>query len=121
MNIGALLKRELRRIARLEIRPTALQLRGARRTIRKLRQLVREQQRAIAALRRQREGRPRTHDTKRRTLTLSPARRRALKLQGEYMGLVRALAPRQQARVKALRAARGYPPALRLARKLRHG
>jgi len=55
-----------------------------------------------------------------------PARRRALtakdharlKLQGEYLGLMRHLPKSHHARVKALRAKRGYPPAIKLARKL---
>jgi hypothetical protein len=54
----------------------------------------------------------------RRTLRLSPARRRALKLQGQYMGYLRSLKPREKARVKALRVAKGVRPAIALARKL---
>jgi hypothetical protein len=53
-----------------------------------------------------------------RKLTLSPARRAALKLQGQYMGHVRRLKPRQKARVKALRASKGVPAAIRLAKRL---
>ena len=56
--------------------------------------------------------------TRGRKLRLSPARRSALKLQGRYMGYLRALKPRQKARVKALRAAKGVRPAIRLAKKL---
>lgn len=56
----------------------------------------------------------------------APRRRRALtakdharlKLQGEYLGLMRHLPKSHHARVKALRAKRGYPPAIKLARKL---
>jgi len=51
-------------------------------------------------------------------LNLSPARRSALKLQGQYMGYVRRLKPRQKAEVKALKAARGFPAAIRLAKRL---
>jgi hypothetical protein len=55
-----------------------------------------------------------------------PKRRRALtakdharlKLQGEYLGLMRHLPKSHHARVKALRAKRGYPPAIKLARRL---
>jgi hypothetical protein len=55
---------------------------------------------------------------RRRTLTLSPKRRAALKLQGQYMGYLRGLRPRQQARVKALRAAKGFHVATKLAKSL---
>lgn len=53
-----------------------------------------------------------------RKLKLSPARRASLRLQGQYMGYLRSLKPRQKARVKALRAARGAGAAISLARKL---
>ncbi len=54
----------------------------------------------------------------RRKLRLSPKRRAALKLQGQYMGHLRTLKPAQKARVKALRAAKGIRPAIALARRL---
>lgn len=57
-------------------------------------------------------------DRPRRKLTLSAERRAALKLQGEYMGFLRGLKPRQQAQVKALRAAKGFGRAVALAKKL---
>ncbi len=53
-----------------------------------------------------------------RKLKLSPERRASLKLQGQYMGQLRNLKPRQKTRVKALRAARGIQPAIRLAKRL---
>jgi hypothetical protein len=53
-----------------------------------------------------------------RKLRLSPARRASLKLQGQYMGYLRTLKPRQKARVKALRAAKGVRVAISTARKL---
>ena len=53
-----------------------------------------------------------------RRLKLSPARRAALKLQGQYMGYMRGLKPRQKARVKALAAAKGVGTAVALARQL---
>lgn len=53
-----------------------------------------------------------------RKLRLSPARRGALKLQGQYMGHLRTLKPRQKAQVKALRAAKGVRPAISFAKKL---
>jgi len=48
----------------------------------------------------------------------SPKRLAALKLQGRYMGYVRNLGPRQKARVKALRAAKGIDAAIGLAKQL---
>jgi hypothetical protein len=51
-------------------------------------------------------------------LRLSPERRAALKLQGKYMGHLRSLKPRQKARVKALRSARGVDAAIAFERRL---
>jgi len=53
-----------------------------------------------------------------RKLKLSRARRASLRLQGQYMGYLRTLKPREKARVKALRAAKGVRPAIALARQL---
>ena len=53
-----------------------------------------------------------------RTLRLSAERRAALRLQGQYMGHLRSLKPRQKSRVKALRAAKGVRPAIAFARRL---
>lgn len=53
-----------------------------------------------------------------RRLRLSAERRAALKLQSQYMGHLRGLKPRQKARVKALRAAKGVRPAIAFARRL---
>jgi len=54
----------------------------------------------------------------RRRLTLTPARRAALKLQGQYMGYMRKLKPRQKAVVKALREKKGIRAGIAAARKL---
>lgn len=54
----------------------------------------------------------------RRRLKLSPARRAALEIQGRYMGSLRPLKPRQKARVKELRARKGLPAAIALAKRL---
>jgi len=54
----------------------------------------------------------------RRKLRLSPARRAALKVQGQYMGTLRGLKPPAKARVKALRQAKGIRAALAMARTL---
>lgn len=53
---------------------------------------------------------------RRRMLTAKDHAR--LKLQGEYLGLMRHLPKTHHTRVKALRAKRGYPPAIKLARRL---
>lgn len=57
----------------------------------------------------------------RRKLRLSPARRSALVLQGQYMGHLRGLRARQRSQVKAMRAAKGVRAAIRLARSLGGG
>jgi hypothetical protein len=49
---------------------------------------------------------------------LSPQRRAALKLQGQYLGQVRKLSPAQRARVKKLREAKGVHAAIRFATRL---
>ena len=54
-----------------------------------------------------------------RVLKLSSKRRATLRLQGQYMGHLRSLSRPQQAQVKKLKAASGFPAAIRLARKLR--
>lgn len=54
-----------------------------------------------------------------RRLRLSETRRTALKLQGRYMGYLRGLKPRQKARVKALRNAKGVRAAITFAKRLR--
>jgi hypothetical protein len=54
----------------------------------------------------------------RRKLNLSPARRAALKLQGQYMGYIRTLPPRSKARVRGVREKDGVRAAISLARRL---
>jgi hypothetical protein len=53
-----------------------------------------------------------------RRLKLSPARQRALKLHGRYLGYIRQLRPRQRAEVKALREKKGVEAAIKRARML---
>ncbi|MBZ5637420.1 MAG: hypothetical protein LAO51_01545 [Acidobacteriia bacterium] len=53
-----------------------------------------------------------------RKLKLSPKRRAELKLQGQYMGYVRRLKPRQKAQVKALRMEKGVRAAIEIARRM---
>lgn len=69
-------------------------------------------QRGAAASRGGRGGRRRT----RRALT--PRDRARLRQQGEYLGLVRHLSERDRTRVKSLRSRKGYPDAIRMARRL---
>jgi hypothetical protein len=54
----------------------------------------------------------------RRKPRLSPARRAALKQQGQYLGRLRGLKPRQRAQVKAMREKRGVRSAIALAKRL---
>lgn len=63
----------------------------------------------------------RAADAAPRKLELSPARRRALALQGQYMGYMRQLGPRQKDRVRAVKAAKGYLAAIAMARRLAKG
>lgn len=49
---------------------------------------------------------------------LSARRRAALKLQGQYIGHIRALRPRQKAQVRAMRASKGVRAAIGLAKRL---
>jgi hypothetical protein len=51
-------------------------------------------------------------------LKLSAERRAALKLQGQYMGHIRLLKPRQKAQVRAARASHGTRAAIALAKRL---
>ena|SRR5436309_3214033 len=59
--------------------------------------------------------------TLRRRRRLTPADRARLRVQGEYLGLVRHLSVRDRARVKALRSRKGYGPAIKMARRLVNG
>jgi hypothetical protein len=54
----------------------------------------------------------------RRRPKLSPARRAALKVQGQYLGSLRSLKARQRAHVKAVRASKGARAAIALAKRL---
>jgi hypothetical protein len=53
-----------------------------------------------------------------RRRVLTPKDRARLKLQGEYLGLMRHLPKTHHARIKTLRAKSGYPAAIKLARRL---
>ena len=54
----------------------------------------------------------------RRPMKLSPARLKALRLHGRYLGYVRQLKPRQRAQVKAVREKKGVKAAIKRAQKL---
>ena len=54
----------------------------------------------------------------RRKLRITPARRAALKLQGQYMGYMRGLKPTQKSQVKRIRATKGIRAAIAAARRL---
>ena len=56
--------------------------------------------------------------TTRRKPRLTAAQRRALKLQGKYMGTMRGLKPAQRAKVKKIRSVRGIRAAIAAARRL---
>ena len=55
---------------------------------------------------------------KRKRARLTPARLASLKLQGQYMGFVRNLTPRDKDRAKEMRSTKGVRAAIRFARKL---
>ena len=55
----------------------------------------------------------------RRKLTLTPARRSQLKLQGQYMGTMRQLSPAQKARVRAIKEKSVQRAAIAAARAMR--
>jgi hypothetical protein len=57
----------------------------------------------------------------RRKLTLSPARLKALRLHGRYLGYMRQLKPKAKAEVKALREKKGVEAAIAKARRLARG
>jgi hypothetical protein len=57
----------------------------------------------------------------RRRMKLTPARLKALRLHGRYLGYMSQLKPRAKAEVKALREKRGVEAAIKRARKLADG
>ena len=92
------------------------ELAAARRSLRALeRSLARlaAQMRVVS-----RENSPTPKGKPRRKIKLSPARLKALRLHGKYMGYLRHLKPKQKAKVKALRAKKGVMAAIKRARKL---
>ena len=78
--------------------------------------MARSQRELEAKMRR--GGRAAGKGTARPKRPLSPADRARLKVQGEYLGLVRHLSAKARQKVKVLKAEKGYKPALKLARQL---
>jgi hypothetical protein len=86
---------------------------------RSLRALDRSLARLVNSLRVNYEsGKPGSRTRTRPKLRLSPARLRALRLHGKYLGYLRHLRPRQKAEARALRAKNGVRAAIARARKL---
>jgi hypothetical protein len=86
---------------------------------RSLRALDRSLARLVESLRAGYEsGKPGSRIRRRRKLRLAPARLRALRLHGKYLGYLRHLKPRQKADVRRLRAEKGVDAAIRRARRL---
>ena len=83
-----------------------------------LKQVDRDLRRLGPLVRAAEKAAKRSAKTPRRTLRLSPARRRTLKLQGSYMGYMRQLKPKQKARVKAVKEQKGFPAAIAVARRI---
>jgi hypothetical protein len=71
-------------------------------------------ERRVASRSRRRASTKREHRVK----PVSPERRRAMHQQGVYLGAVRQLKPADRARVKAIRAEKGFRAAISEARKL---
>jgi hypothetical protein len=67
---------------------------------------------------RMRESAPADGRRRRAPRVLTAKDRARLRLQGEYLGLVRHLSARNRGKVKLLRAQKGYPPAISLARRM---
>jgi hypothetical protein len=87
---------------------------SVRKQLRAIRRSVSVVQRALDRLARS----LREPDAGRRRLNLSPKRRAALKIHGQYLGYVRQLKPRQKSQVKSVQATRGYAAAIALAKRL---
>ena len=91
----------------------------AQQEIRIIRQSVTAIKRTLSRLAASLNGRPGHEPAPRRRLKLSPKRKAALKLHGSYLGHTRRLKPTQKAKVKAVKAAKGYHAAIALAKRLR--
>jgi hypothetical protein len=98
-----------------------MQTRSFAKDIQAIRVALRQLQRAFDRLTPQLEAAsPSPIGPPRRKLHLTPARRAALKLQGQYMGYMRTLKPMQKAKVRAIRDRKGIRAAIAAAKRLRH-
>jgi hypothetical protein len=88
------------------------------RELRAIRMALRQLQRSFDRLAPALAARPSVGAPARRKMTMTPARRAALKLQGQYMGYMRNLRPQQKAKVKKIRAGKGIRAAIAAAKKL---
>jgi hypothetical protein len=92
------------------------ELASARRSLRALEQSLARLAAQVRAISRNNSATPAVKP--RRKLKLLPARLKALRLHGKYLGYLRQLEPRQKAKVRALRAKKGVRAAIARARKL---
>ncbi len=88
------------------------ELRAIRTALRQLQRSFERLARLLAAAQRAGGKQPR------RKLQITPARRAALKLQGQYMGYMRQLKPRQKARVRKVLATKGIRAAIAAAKRI---
>ena len=92
------------------------QLASARRSLRALEQSLARLAAQVRDINRSNAARPAGRP--RRRLKLQPARLKALRLHGRYLGYMRQLKSRAKAEVRALRAKKGIRAAIKRARKL---
>jgi hypothetical protein len=100
--------------------PLAKQVKSIRASLRRLEGDLRRLVPVLATATHASVGMPKASGP-RRKLRLSPERRRALKLQGRYLGYMRQLKLAQKARVKAVKAKKGMHAAIAMARKMANG
>ena len=95
--------------------------RNATTSLRAIRRSVAQIERSLAVLAKALKATPvaPAAGRKGRKLKLSPARKAALAIQGEYIGHMRHLNARDKTKVKALKAAKGMKAAVALAKKLK--
>src|SRR5436309_16054650 len=96
--------------------PIGREVASARRSLRALEQSLARLAAQVRAI--SRSNSATTKGKPRRKLKLLPARLRALRLHGRYIGYMRHLKSRAKAEVRALRAKKGIKAAIKRARKL---
>ena len=92
------------------------ELASARRSLRALEQSLARLAAQVRGINRNNSATPKGKP--RRKLKLLPARLKALRLHGRYLGYIRQLKSRAKAEVRALRAKKGVKAAIKRARKL---